>query len=132
MGSQSGRSPSSADGLSAKARSHFMSPSNVGSIQQPDAVARRENQVCGDAMVLYLKVEGETVQDIRFKTFGCSTSIAASSALTVAVKGRSLKHARALKHEDIEAELGGLSSFQRHSIDLVLETLEDALSQLAH
>lgn len=130
MGSQPGSGPSSADGLSEKARRHFMSPSNVGSLEQPDAMARRENPVCGDAMVLSIRVEGQTVQDIRFKTFGCSTSIAASSALTVAVKGRTLQQARALQPADIEAELGGLIGFQRHSIDLVLETLHDALEQL--
>ncbi len=128
MGGQSGKS--SADGLSDQARRHFMSPSNVGSIAEADAVARRENAVCGDAMVLYLKTDEERIADARFKTFGCSSSIAASSALTEALIGKTLAEARVLSRAELETALGGLSNYQGHSLDLVLDTLSDALAQL--
>lgn len=81
-------------------------------------------------MILQIQVESGIVTEARFKTFGCSTSIAASSALTTLLRGLSVDGARKLDRAALEAELGGLTQYQQHSLDLVLETLGDALAKL--
>ncbi|GAJ01119.1 unnamed protein product, partial [marine sediment metagenome] len=69
---------------------HFNNPRNVGVIEDADGYARVENPVCGDMTDVYIKVENERIKDVKFKTFGCLVTIASASALSEAVKGKSL------------------------------------------
>ena len=69
---------------------HFKNPRNVGSLSDPDAKGYAENSVCGDAMTLYLRLIGGRISEAKFKTFGCAAAIAASSALTEMLLGKSL------------------------------------------
>ena len=110
---------------------HFRSPRNVGEIPGADAIANQSNPVCGDSMRLFLKLEGGRVVDAKFKTFGCASSIAASSALTELIRGRSIEEAARLSTADIEKELGGLPPAKRHSAELVIEALKQALAARA-
>ncbi len=69
---------------------HFLNPKNVGVIKNPDGYARVENPVNGYTTDIYLRVENGHIQDIKFKTFGCTVTIASASALTNLVKGKTL------------------------------------------
>lgn len=66
-------------------------PKNVGTIRKPDGYARVENPICGDITDLYIRVENGRIKDARLKTMGCFVTIASASALTEAVKGKSLE-----------------------------------------
>ncbi|RMF89034.1 MAG: iron-sulfur cluster assembly scaffold protein [Nitrospinota bacterium] len=106
---------------------HFKNPRNTGEIKDPDGMATVSNPVCGDTMKLFLRIEGDRITEIRYKTFGCEASIAASSVLTTLVKSRSLAEATALTPEEISQALGGLPRVKQHAADLVIEALEEAL-----
>ena len=70
---------------------HNRSPRNFGELEDADRIIEGVNPLCGDRMTLYVKLDGDTVQDIRFKGTGCAISVASSSLMTEKVKGASLQ-----------------------------------------
>lgn len=70
---------------------HNRRPRNFGELEDADRVVEGVNPLCGDRMTLYVKLNGDTVQDIRFKGTGCAISVASSSLMTERVKGASLQ-----------------------------------------
>ena len=78
---------------SEKVLDHFTNPRNVGELPDADGVGEVGNARCGDIMKMYLKIDGETITDVKFKTFGCGAAIATSSMATEMIKGKTLKEA---------------------------------------
>ena len=72
---------------SEKVMEHFRNPRNVGEIPEADGVGEIGNASCGDIMKIYIKVEGDIIEDVKFQTFGCGSAIATSSMVTEMVKG---------------------------------------------
>ncbi len=70
---------------------HNRHPRNFGEIDGADRVVDGTNPLCGDKMKLYLKLDGDRVEDIRFQGTGCAISVASSSLMTERVKGRSVE-----------------------------------------
>ncbi len=75
---------------------HNRRPRNFGELEDADRIVEGVNPLCGDRMTLYVKLDGDTVQDIRFKGTGCAISVASSSLMTERVKGASLQETLAL------------------------------------
>jgi nitrogen fixation NifU-like protein len=75
---------------------HNRSPRNFGELEDADRIIEGVNPLCGDRMTLYVKLDGDTVKDIRFKGTGCAISVASSSLMTERVKGASLQETLAL------------------------------------
>ena len=76
---------------------HYRAPRNRGELPVPPArKAEGFNPLCGDEVVLYLDVDGDTVQDVKISGQGCSISQASSSMMSAAVKGKSVDEARKL------------------------------------
>ena len=69
---------------------HFTNPRNVGLIENADGFGSAKNPINGYQTDIYIKVEDGQIKDIKFKTFGCTVTIVAASALTEVVKGKSL------------------------------------------
>jgi|SRR5688572_7409601 len=93
---------------------HFQHPRNLGDLDGADAVAEVENPACGDRTRLAVRITGGTIVDARFRTEGCPAAIAASSMLTVMIRGKTLEHAAALRDIDVAAALGGLPRNKLH------------------
>jgi len=70
---------------------HFHNPRNIGVIDNPDGFGRGINPINGYLTDIYIKVENERIKDIKFKTSGCVVSVTSASALTEAMKGKSLE-----------------------------------------
>ncbi len=102
---------------------HNKNPRNFRDIQDADKTADGKNPLCGDALRVYVKLDGDKVADVAFKGSGCAISKASASMMTQAVKGRSIEEAAKLFNEfhrmvtgelDVEAEnndLGKLKIF---------------------
>jgi nitrogen fixation NifU-like protein len=69
-------------GYSKKVLDHFMNPRNVGTLESPDGYGKVGNPVCGDLMEMFIRVKEEKIDEITFRTFGCTAAIATSSMTT--------------------------------------------------
>jgi nitrogen fixation NifU-like protein len=110
---------------------HFNAPRNVGELPAPAVTVEVSNPACGDVMRLSAIVEGEIVREARYKVRGCAASIAAGSALTELVSGRTLKDLRLLNAAAVERALGGLPAESRHAAVLCADTLRALLARTA-
>ena len=99
---------------SEKVMEHFVNPRNVGAIENADGVGEVGNAKCGDIMRVYLKIEEETIEDVKFETYGCGSAIASSSMATEMIKGKSVSDALALTNKAVAEALDGLPAIKMH------------------
>jgi nitrogen fixation NifU-like protein len=111
---------------------HFTNPRNVGEIENPEGMGEVGNVKCGDIMRIYLRInEDEVIEDIKFKTFGCGSAIAASSIATVMVMGKTVREALALTNKEVVDALGGLPPVKVHCSVLAEQALKAAILDYA-
>ncbi|HWZ32703.1 MAG TPA: SUF system NifU family Fe-S cluster assembly protein [Bryobacteraceae bacterium] len=72
---------------------HSKKPRNFGPLENASAHAEGFNPLCGDRLTLELKLDGDTVQDARFRGAGCAISVASASLMTEALKGKTREQA---------------------------------------
>ncbi|MCC6573687.1 MAG: Fe-S cluster assembly protein NifU [Planctomycetes bacterium] len=115
---------------SDKVRDHFLNPRNVGEIKDATVIGEVGSLARGDALRLYLKLDGsEVIQDAKFQSFGGASAIASSSALTELIKGRHIDDAVRLTSDDISKYLDGLPEAKMHTSVMGMEALEVAYAR---
>jgi nitrogen fixation NifU-like protein len=67
---------------------HNKRPRNFGQLDAADTSADGHNPLCGDRLTVFLKLNGDRVDDIRFEGKGCAISTASASLMTEAIKGK--------------------------------------------
>ena len=112
---------------SEKVMEMFRNPKNMGEIENPDGIGRVGNPKCGDLMELYIKVDGDIITDVKFKTFGCAAAIATSSMITEMAKGKTLDEALKITRKDVADELEGLPPVKMHCSNLAADALQAAI-----
>ena len=101
-------------------------PLYMGTMQDPDGHARVHGK-CGDTMEIFLKFDGEQVQEALFQTDGCGSSIACASFAAELARGKTPDQILEISGDSILKELGGLPMDQQHCAFLAAETLQTAL-----
>lgn len=113
-------------------KDHFLNPRNflMGDESQfdYDAVGLVGNPICGDQMKMYIKVKDDRIEDVRWKTYGCASAIASTSALSEIAKGKTLDEALKISAEDIDEYLGKLPKHKFHCSILGHDALKDAIN----
>ena len=112
---------------SEKVMDHFMNPRNVGVIEDASGVGEVGNAKCGDIMKIYLKIENNIIEDVKFETFGCGSAIASSSMATEMIMGKSIHEALALTNAAVCEALDGLPAHKVHCSVLAEEAIKNAL-----
>jgi nitrogen fixation NifU-like protein len=68
---------------------HNRQPRNFGRLEPSDAQADGHNPLCGDRLSIFVRLDGDRIEDLRFEGKGCAISTASASLMTEAVKGKS-------------------------------------------
>lgn len=113
---------------SEKVMEHFSNPRNVGEMPDANGVGEVGNPKCGDIMRMYIKVENDTIVDVKFMTFGCGAAIATSSMATELVKGKSIEDALKLTNKAVMEALDGLPAVKVHCSVLAEQAIKAAVS----
>ena len=113
---------------SEKVLDHFTNPRNVGELTDANGVGEVGNAKCGDIMKMYLKIEGDTISDVKFKTFGCGAAIATSSMATEMIKGKTIQDALNLTNKAVMEALDGLPPVKVHCSVLAEQAVRAALA----
>ncbi len=123
---------------SDKVREHFLHPKNFMKFGEEkkfkhNAVGMVGSPACGDVMKIWLWVDPQTekIKKVRWRTFGCASAIASTSALSemlVRNGGMSLKKAREITPDKIIKELGGLPDIKYHCSVLGDKALREAIN----
>jgi nitrogen fixation NifU-like protein len=115
-----------------KVLDHYNNPKNMGSLDKESdnvgtgVVGAPE---CGDVMKLQIQVEGDTIVDAKFKTYGCGSAIASSSLATEWLKGKTIDDALKIKNSEIASELE-LPPVKLHCSVLAEDAIRAALADV--
>jgi nitrogen fixation NifU-like protein len=75
---------------------HNRSPQNYGRLENANRRVEGSNPLCGDQLTIWLRMDGERIQDVGFEGSGCAISRASASLMTSAVKGKNRQEAELL------------------------------------
>lgn len=112
---------------SKKVMDHFFNPRNVGEIKNADGVGTVGNPICGDVMTFYIKIKDNSIEEVKFKTFGCGAAIAVASMVSEMSQGMTIDQARKITNEMVVTELDGLPPHKLHCSNLGADALRKAI-----
>lgn len=115
---------------SDKVLDHYENPRNVGSLDKSSkdvGTGMVGAPACGDVMKLQIQVnEQGTIEDAKFKTYGCGSAIASSSLVTEMLKGMNIDDAHEIKNSAIAEELA-LPPVKIHCSVLAEDAIKSAI-----
>lgn len=106
---------------------HFQNPRNVGKLDPPAVTIEARNPACGDVLRLGVRFEDDRVTEVRYQVRGCTASIAAGSALTEWMLGKSRSELAAITPAAIEEALDGLQLASKHAAVLCTDGVKTLL-----
>jgi nitrogen fixation NifU-like protein len=109
-------------------KKHFEDPQNTGALADCNATGKASAPGSEVLIIFYSRINKNIISDIRFKAFGCSYSIAASSLVTVLAKGKDLLEAAKINEDDIEDTLGDFPENKKDIIKVVLGAFRNMLT----
>jgi nitrogen fixation NifU-like protein len=106
---------------------HFQNPRNVGELAPPAVVVEVSNPACGDILRLSVRFENGIAKEVRYKVRGCTASIAAGSALTEWIAGKTRAELATFLANTVDAAVGGLSAESKHAATLCADGVKALL-----
>jgi nitrogen fixation NifU-like protein len=107
---------------------HFNNPRNMGEVENYNAEGTVGNAKCGDIMRMTMRISGNVIEEVKFKTFGCGAAIATSSIATEMVKGKTVEEALLLTNRAVVEALEGLPPQKIHCSVLAEEAVKAAIA----
>lgn len=101
---------------------HNRKPRNFQELKDANFKAEGYNPLCGDHLTVFLKMNGDVIQDLSFLGSGCAISKASASLMTSSLKGKSKDEAEEIfqifhrmvtgkPHSPVDPKLGKLAVF---------------------
>jgi nitrogen fixation protein NifU and related proteins len=109
---------------------HFQNPRNIGELPPPAVTIEASNPACGDILRLSVDFAGDVVSQVRYKVRGCTASIAAGSALTEWMLGKTKEEIARFQPAVVADALGGLAPESRHAAVLCADATRLLLNRL--
>lgn len=109
---------------------HFQNPRNVGELEPPAVTVEASNPACGDILRLSVRFESGIVVEVRYKVRGCTASIAAGSALTEWMEGRTPVEIAGFDPAMVDEAVGGLPAESKHAAALCLDAIKLLLKRI--
>lgn len=108
---------------------HARNPRNVGSIDDANVVVQVGDPDCGDTLLLFMRINQDTIEDVSFLIKGCGAAIATASMGSELVKGKSLNQALLVTDQTVTEALGGLPADKEHCSNLIASAVHAAINQ---
>ncbi|MGH9533296.1 MAG: iron-sulfur cluster assembly scaffold protein [Terriglobales bacterium] len=108
-------------------RAYFARASWAGVVSPASARAEVENPVCGDHLVLTLRVADGRITELRFLARGCVAAMGCAAAFTELLQGRPVGDLAAFSRRQLLTAVGGLPAESRHAAALVLDARDQLL-----
>ncbi len=104
-----------------------MDPQNTGTIADADGIGRIGDARCGDVIKVWIKVDDDTLTDVKCQVFGCPAAVASCSMMTVLAKGKTIQQAMQLTDQQVAKALGGLPPQKMHCSNMAASVLHKAI-----
>ncbi|HLK70123.1 MAG TPA: iron-sulfur cluster assembly scaffold protein [Bryobacteraceae bacterium] len=108
---------------------HFQNPRNVGELAEPAVKVEVSNPACGDMLRISVRFEGDVAVEVRYKVRGCTASIAAGSALTEWMTGKTRRELAGFRASLVEEAVGGLAPESKHAAVLCADGVKALLKR---
>jgi nitrogen fixation protein NifU and related proteins len=95
---------------------HNRSPQNYGRLENANRRVEGSNPLCGDQLTVWLRMDGERIQDVAFEGSGCAISRASASLMTSAVKGKNRQEAEILFERFRKLVMGKLEASESETL----------------
>jgi nitrogen fixation NifU-like protein len=105
---------------------HAMNPRNVGSINDADGFATMQSD-CGESMEIWLQIQDQRIEEVRFWSDGCGATIACGSMVSELARGKTIVNALEIEERNIIDAFGGLPEGNIHCATLAVNTLKKAI-----
>jgi nitrogen fixation NifU-like protein len=106
---------------------HFKEPRNTGELPPPAVTVEASNPVCGDTLRLSVEWVDRRIAKVAYKARGCTAAVAAGSALTELLAGRTAQEAFSITARQIEQALDGLPAASGHAAILCVDAIKAML-----
>jgi nitrogen fixation NifU-like protein len=106
---------------------HFQNPRNVGELSAPAVTVEVSNPACGDILRLSVRFENGIAREVRYKVRGCTASIAAGSALTEWIAGKTRAELTTFQAAAVDDAVGGLPAESKHAASLCVDGVKALL-----
>ncbi|MCP4020873.1 MAG: iron-sulfur cluster assembly scaffold protein [Desulfobacteraceae bacterium] len=115
-------------GYADPAIDYYLEKKHIGHISNADQISEKVGS-CGDIMKVYLKVENDTIQDVKYEITGCAGAISAAMAAVDLVKGKKLNDAMNMNDGDVFKVLQNIPEKKHHCIQLAVKTLHKGIEE---
>jgi len=105
----------------------FMSPSNIGHIDDPSGTGHITDNADAVELTFFIKVEGGIITDAKYRVAGCTALIATLSVLSKDLPGRTLEQALAIDMAHLSEALEGLPESKWRCAGYAIEALHLAI-----
>ena len=119
----------SASGYAAPAIEYYIEKKHMGEIAGADHVSELTG-TCGDTMAIYLKLDGDVIQDAKYQVMGCAGAVSSAMAVVDLIKGKTLDEARKICDGDVFGLIEDIPAKKHHCVQLSVKTLQQAMTEL--